>query len=83
MSQKTAKTDSSRRAMPNDKKVYEVQADELPLHCPLPNMSLWNSHPRVFLPLDKSPSGKVKCPYCGTDYILIRHQVAGVVAKAA
>jgi uncharacterized Zn-finger protein len=57
---------------PNDKNSYQIDEKNLPLHCPLPNMSLWNSHPRVFLPVEKSPSGKVKCPYCGTDYILVR-----------
>ncbi len=55
---------------PNAKKQYEVTKNDLPLHCPMPNMSLWNSHPRVFLPIDNSPDGKIKCPYCGTDYIL-------------
>ena len=25
----------------------EVTAAELPLHCPTPEMKLWNSHPRV------------------------------------
>jgi len=53
---------------PNEKKQYQVTESDLPLHCPMPSMSLWNSHPRVFLSINKS--GKVKCPYCGTDYIL-------------
>ena len=48
---------------------YEVTQDELPLHCPMPGMSLWNSHPRVYLPI-KENGGKAKCPYCGADYIL-------------
>ena len=30
---------------------YRVSRAELPLHCPLPGTSLWNSHPRVFLPI--------------------------------
>ncbi len=55
-------------ALPNDKKHYDISKNELPLHCPMPNMSLWNSHPRVFLAIDKI--GKIKCPYCGTDYSL-------------
>lgn len=55
-------------ATPNDKTSYEVTEKDLPLHCPMPNMSLWNSHPRVFLAIEKA--GKVKCPYCGTDYVL-------------
>jgi uncharacterized Zn-finger protein len=53
---------------PNDKEVYEITREDLPLHCPLPEMSLWNSHPRVYLPVEAS--GKAKCPYCGTDFIL-------------
>jgi uncharacterized Zn-finger protein len=31
-------------------------------------MSVWNSHPRVYLPIEKT--GQAKCPYCGADYIL-------------
>lgn len=54
--------------VPNDKKHYEISRKDLPLHCPLPEMSLWNSHPRVFLPIEKT--GKAKCPYCGADFIL-------------
>jgi len=60
----------SKVATPNDKKQYEVTKNDLPLHCPMPSMSLWNSHPRVFLPINESADGKIKCPYCGTDYIL-------------
>ena len=29
----------------------------------------WSSHPRVFLPL--AESGKARCPYCGTEFVLI------------
>ncbi|HHM06108.1 MAG TPA: zinc-finger domain-containing protein [Gammaproteobacteria bacterium] len=32
-------------------------------------MSLWNSHPRVFLPIEEN-GGKVQCPYCGAEYTL-------------
>ncbi len=53
---------------PNAKNCYEVTRDDLPLSCPMPGMSLWNSHPRVYLPIEDT--GKVKCPYCGADYIL-------------
>ncbi|MCK5665085.1 MAG: zinc-finger domain-containing protein [Thiotrichaceae bacterium] len=55
-------------ANPNDKKQYDITTTDLPLHCPMPNMSLWNSHPRVFLSIKEL--GKIKCPYCGTNYIL-------------
>lgn len=53
---------------PNDRNVYEIGRSHLPLHCPLPEMSLWNSHPRVFLPIENT--GYAKCPYCGADYRL-------------
>lgn len=46
----------------------EVTAAQLPLHCPLPSQKLWNSHPRVFLAIEKT--GEVLCPYCGTRYVL-------------
>jgi uncharacterized Zn-finger protein len=48
---------------------YEVTRNDLPLSCPASGMSLWNSHPRVYLPIEKT--GKAKCPYCGADYSLI------------
>ena len=47
---------------------YQVTRDDLPLSCPMPGMSLWNSHPKVYLPIEKT--GEAKCPYCGADYSL-------------
>lgn len=47
---------------------YEVTRADLPLHCPMKGMSLWNSHPRVFLPIDRT--GEERCPYCGAVYVL-------------
>ena len=52
----------------NAKNHYEVTAADLPLHCPLEGTSLWNSHPRVYLPIEAT--GKAKCPYCGAEYTL-------------
>lgn len=49
---------------------YDVTAADLPVHCPLPGMSLWNSHPRVFLPVEET--GEARCPYCGAMYVLKR-----------
>lgn len=46
----------------------EISEDDLPLHCPIPSVRLWNSHPRVFLPIEAT--GEALCPYCGTRYIL-------------
>jgi uncharacterized Zn-finger protein len=33
---------------------YVVTPEDLPLHCPLPGTSLWNYHPRVYLPIEES-----------------------------
>ena len=55
-------------AEPNAEKRYRIVRADLPLSCPMPNMSLWNSHPRVYLPIE--PGGEAKCPYCGALYVL-------------
>ena len=47
---------------------YEVTVKDLPLHCPMPGMALWNSHPRVFL--DVQREGHARCPYCSAEYVL-------------
>jgi uncharacterized Zn-finger protein len=49
---------------------YEVEPLDLPLACPMPEMVLWNSHPRVYLPIEET--GSAKCPYCGAEYTLRR-----------
>lgn len=54
--------------VPNAKNCYEVTRADLPLHCPLERMRLWDSHPRVYLPIKET--GQAKCPYCGADYVL-------------
>ena len=48
--------------------VYRVKRDQLPLSCPMPQDELWNMHPRVYLPIEKT--GEATCPYCGTRYQL-------------
>ena len=53
---------------PNAENRYEVSRDDLPLSCPMPGMYLWNSHPKVYLPIEET--GAAKCPYCGADYLL-------------
>jgi len=52
----------------NAENVYRVELEDLPLHCPLPGMYLWNSHPKVYLPVEAT--GESKCPYCGASYEL-------------
>jgi uncharacterized Zn-finger protein len=53
----------------NAAKVYTVHRSDLPLHCPMPDSYLWNSHPKVFLPIEKT--GQAKCPYCSATYELV------------
>lgn len=53
---------------PNAENHYDVTPADLPLSCPMPGMYLWNSHPRVYLPV--ADEGRVKCPYCGATYAL-------------
>jgi uncharacterized Zn-finger protein len=55
---------------PNARQPYEVTADDLPLSCPMPGMALWNSHPRVYLPVEQT--GWAKCPYCSAEFTLRR-----------
>jgi len=47
---------------------YEVRPEDVPLSCPMPGMYLWNSHPKVYLPIEET--GEAKCPYCGAQYTL-------------
>jgi uncharacterized Zn-finger protein len=54
------------------KAVVELLAADLTGHgvayCPNPKMTLWSSHPKVFI--DVATTGEGKCPYCGTLYRL-------------
>ncbi|MFA5590891.1 MAG: zinc-finger domain-containing protein [Lysobacteraceae bacterium] len=47
---------------------YEVTRADLPLSCPTPSMALWNSHPKVYLPIEAT--GQAQCPYCSALYVL-------------
>ncbi len=54
----------------NAQQQYTVTPKDLPLACPMPDMTLWNSHPRVYLAIEAT--GFAKCPYCGAEYTLQR-----------
>ena len=54
----------------NAQNQYDVGVEDLPLCCPMPQMYLWNSHPRVYLPIEDT--GWAKCPYCSAEYTLRR-----------
>lgn len=56
----------------NARNHYEVTVADLPLSCPMPGMMLWNSHPRVYLPVEVT--GEAKCPYCGASYTLVERR---------
>ena len=63
---------TNRSVQPNDKsngpvktkRVHEITTNDLPLHCPTKEISLWSAHPRVYLPVEDNV--EVVCPYCGT-----------------
>ena len=50
------------------KKTHTVFHHDLPLSCPTDAMSLWNAHPKVYLPIEKT--GVEVCPYCSTRFVL-------------
>jgi uncharacterized Zn-finger protein len=59
----------SQQAPANTQRRYEVRRAELPLSCPTAEMALWNSHPRVYLPI--AQDGEAQCPYCGAHFVLV------------
>lgn len=63
-------TATTARAPANAQRRYEVRRADLPLSCPLPEMALWNSHPRIYLPIEQE-SGHATCPYCGAEFTLV------------
>jgi uncharacterized Zn-finger protein len=50
-------------------KAIKVTKADLPLSCPRPGEEVWNMHPRVYLPIEKT--GEAVCPYCGAKYVLV------------
>ncbi|MDF1758544.1 MAG: zinc-finger domain-containing protein [Legionellaceae bacterium] len=49
-------------------KEYMIKKSDLPLSCPTDKMELWNAHPKVYLPIEKT--GVEVCPYCSTRFVL-------------
>ena len=68
MTHPTDASDSSLETA-NAQREYEVSRQDLPLSCPMPGQKLWNSHPRVYLPIEQT--GSASCPYCGAQYRLV------------
>jgi uncharacterized Zn-finger protein len=44
---------------PNAENHYNVTQADLPLSCPMPGMYLWNSHPKVYLPIESEKISKL------------------------
>ena len=62
---------AAERTIPaNAENRYRVSGADLPLSCPMPGMSLWNSHPKVYLPIVED-GGHARCPYCSAEYDLV------------
>jgi len=62
-------SDIANKKQANAAQRYQVTASDLPLHCPMEDMALWDSHPKVYLPIEEQ-GGEAKCPYCGAVYEL-------------
>ena len=58
-----------------NQRIIEVTAKDLPLTCPMPDMALWNAHPRVVIGF--SQGNEARCPYCGTLYRFAGEQPKG------
>lgn len=59
---------NQKKSAASSKKEYIVHRSDLPLSCPSDEMVLWNAHPKVYLPIEKT--GEEVCPYCGSKFIL-------------
>ena len=68
MTHATDATDSSLETA-STKSECEIRQADLPLSCPTPGQMLWDSHPRVYLPIEQT--GSASCPYCGAKYRLV------------
>ncbi len=58
-------------ATKTQQRAVEVHGSDLPLSCPRPQDTLWNMHPRVYLPIEDEPTREAVCPYCGARYRLV------------
>lgn len=55
---------------PNSDRIIEVSQADLPVYCPREEEALWNSHPRVYIHLEKA-GDEARCIYCSAVYKLI------------
>tara|TARA_R110000868_G_scaffold380784_1_gene646838 strand:+ start:11696 stop:11920 length:225 start_codon:yes stop_codon:yes gene_type:complete len=52
----------------NARRRYEVTSHDLPVSCPMPDMPLWSSHPKVYMQLMET--GTAVCSYCDAKFVL-------------
>jgi uncharacterized Zn-finger protein len=71
----------SGRPVGASERIREISWTDLPLGCPMPDRSLWDVHPRVYLPIHFS--GRERCPYCGTLSVLRDPQPGDAVPSFA
>lgn len=62
--------DAENKQPASAEKIYLVHSKDLPLSCPTDDMILWNAHPKVYLPIEKTENGQEVCPYCGSRFVL-------------
>lgn len=67
--QSPAQSNSRNDAQNGGEQVVRVSRNDLPAYCPTESMGLWNSHPRVYIPLEEQP--EASCSYCGTKFELV------------
>lgn len=60
----------------NTHQKYIITEKDLPLSCPMDSMRVWDSHPKVFLPIEET--GKVVCPYCDAMFVMKGSEDASV-----
>lgn len=65
----TTNMNQENKTQANAAQRYLVSRSDLPVHCPTDNMTLWDSHPKVYLPIEEQ-GGEARCPYCGAVYAL-------------
>lgn len=64
-----ATPEDNQNSLPNTENHYDVTRAQLPVSCPMPGMSQWNSHPKVYIPLEET--GEAICPYCSATFKLL------------
>jgi len=65
----STKQKTEAKKLANAARLYKVSEKDLPICCPMPDMEIWNSHPKVYIPLG-ADNKEDMCPYCGAKFEL-------------